>query len=378
MFVKKLTALVLLLSALCLTGCGLSQAPSGGTDAPAENSPRTVVQFDTLTKGVGQDGTDLYYYTYPSVDVTVEGSSGAGEAVTADANAALAPGEADLSPVTEAAGAAYGALDEAGRRSWNRQGYGLDRSVELMRCDGRVLSIQCTESRMAGGPHPTGRSFGLTYDLRTGERITPETLAVNSGALTEAVREYILDAAANDPNSDSFYSLEEFAAGVLQSGEWYLSPDGLAVFASPEEIAPYAVGSVVFVIPYSELAGVIKDEYIPNSAPRGGEDALSLSQGPADGATVQVNFGDGAAVKLTAREAVDGLALTELAYDGEGGCVPAYPILYVSRLEAGESLGLTLYSHAGRTLIAYGLTYGSCGEATIALSQEGGFELTKP
>ena len=62
---KKLTALVLLLSALCLTGCGLSQAPSGGTDAPAENSPRTVVQFDTLTKGVGQDGTDLYYYTYP-------------------------------------------------------------------------------------------------------------------------------------------------------------------------------------------------------------------------------------------------------------------------------------------------------------------------
>ena len=247
-----------------------------------------------------------------------------------------------------------------------------------MRCDGRVLSLQCTESRMAGGPHPTGRGFGLTYDLRTGERITPETLAVNSGALTEAVREYILDAAANDPNSDSFYSLEEFAAGVLQSGEWYLSPDGLAVFASPEEIAPYAVGSVVFVIPYSELAGVIKDEYIPNSAPRGGEDALSLSQGPADGATVQVNFGDGAAVKLTAREAVDGLALTELAYDGEGGCVPAYPILYVSRLEAGESLGLTLYSHAGRTFIAYGLTYGSGGEATIALSQEGGFELTKP
>ena len=46
----------------------------------------------------------------------MEGSSGAGEAVTADANAALAPGEADLSPVTEAAGAAYIVEDIPGLR----------------------------------------------------------------------------------------------------------------------------------------------------------------------------------------------------------------------------------------------------------------------
>ena len=134
-----------------------------------------------------------------------------------------------------------------------------------MRCDGRVLSLQCTESRMAGGPHPTGRGFGLTYDLRTGERITPETLAVNSGALTEAVREYILDTAANDPNSDSFYSLEEFAAGVLQSGEWYLSPDGPGRLRLAGGDRPLRRGQRCLRHPYSELAGVIKDEYIPNS-----------------------------------------------------------------------------------------------------------------
>ena len=79
---------------------------------------------------------------------------------------------------------------------------------------------------------------------------------------------------------------------------------GLAVFAAPEEIAPYAVGSVVFVIPYSELDGLLKPEYLPALSPKGGPDALSIGAGIEGAALSAVLDEGGVEFSLTASEEV--------------------------------------------------------------------------
>lgn len=370
---KKLLALAAALVIAALSGCGLSRTPVSGTapepsaSAAPETPPRAEVRFEVLTRGVKYGEADLYYYSFPQLDVDIEGSS-AGQALTEELNGLLTPSEDALAPVTEAAGAAYEALDEAGRSGWSRQGYGFDRSVELMRCGGRVLSVCVTDSRSLGAPHPNNSGFGITFDLKTGGRLAASAIAEDYPALTGKVRGYILASAAENPNAGAFYGLEDFAAGALESGEWYLSEDGLVIFAPPEEIAPYAVGSVSFVIPYAALEGLIKPEFLPEGGPQGGEGALSISQS-AEGATLRANLGGASSFALKAKEPVTGLLLSELVSDGEGGWVESRPLYYVSRLEAGESLGVTV---PWSGFIAYGIEYGGGEGCIISMDKDGG------
>ena len=370
---KRFASILLALSALCLAGCGQSGEPAsapGETQpaAAAENESRTTVRFDTMTGGVdyGDTDEDLYYYGFPSLQVSTE--DGAGETVTDELNARLTPSAADLEDVTENATAAYEALDEAGRREWDRHAYGFDRSVELARCDGRILSLVVTDSRSLGAPHPSNRSFGLTYDLATGELLSSDAITGDPNALEAKVRDYILASAAENPNAESFYGLEEFAESVLSGGEWYLNESGLVAFASQEEIAPYAVGTVAFVLPYSELDGLIKSEYLP-TPPEGGADDLEFTQ-DAEGATVFARLTGDAGIRLTARGSVTGLMLTELGVDADGGYTELYDMFYVSRLNPGESLGVKV---SGNLMFAYGVEYGAGETYVISGTPDAGY-----
>lgn len=53
------------------------------------------------------------------------------------------------------------------------------------------------------------------------------------------------------------------AAPELKNRHWYFAADGFHIVFDPYEIAPYAAGSITAAVPYSELGGVIKEEYLP-------------------------------------------------------------------------------------------------------------------
>ena len=343
---KKLFALALALLLFALAACGANEAgtasPGAGTEAsPAgpEESPRTAVRFQTLTKAAKCETGDLYTYSYPALELNTGSQSG--PALSRALNGALTPSEDTLSEVDSAARAAYEALDEAGRLDWMGVGYGFQRRAELMRCDGRVLSLLVSDSSSLGGPHPAGSGFGLSCDFASGELLSAEDIASDPAALAEKVERYVLDSAAENPNASAFYDLAAFAESALGEGRWYFADDGLAVFAAPEEIAPYAVGSVVFVLPYSELDGLLKPEYLPASSPKGGPGALSISAGIEGAALSAVLDEGGVEFSLTASEEVTDICVRRVAMDTDGSFYPQQTVLYLSRLSAGESLGLT-------------------------------------
>ena len=340
---KKFAAIVIALSLTALSACGVSASPVS-TPGPAEtaeseSTPRSVIGFEILTEAVKCGTGDLYTYTYPRLKVDT--GTKTGSVLTEELNAALTPAEDTLSDVDAAARDAYGALDEAGKLDWMGVGYGFDRKAELMRCDGRVLSLLVSDSRSLGAPHPSNSGFGLTCDLEDGRRLSVADIAEEPDALRKEVEDYILDSAMENVGAPTFYGLSGFAAGVLDSGQWYLSGGGLVAFAAPEEIAPYAVGSVVFDIPYSELEGLIKPEYLPQASPESGAGTLKISAGSSGAACSAVLDEGGVEFSLTASQEVRDICIHRVSMDTDGSFYPQELVLYVSRLGGGESLGLT-------------------------------------
>ena len=55
---------------------------------------------------------------------------------------------------------------------------------------------------------------------------------------------------------------EQPVIGEEQNECFYLTDDGLVIYYPPYELSYYARGFVEFVIPYSELYGYLKPEYV--------------------------------------------------------------------------------------------------------------------
>lgn len=376
---KKVFALILALSMLSLAACGTSgqsSSPSVPPSAPSseqpEESERVMVQFEALTKTVESDDVTVLTYTVPQVTVTLDDADTA-KKITDDINSMLTPDESTLDELANSAAEAYAALDEAGRESWVP--YGLTVTAEVTRGDSSVLSLYCTKSQMSGGPHPSNSSFGLNYNVSTGEKLTAEELASDTGMLDETVSKFVKEAAAGNENASAFYGVDDFADSALDGDGWYFSESGLTVFANPEEIAPYAQGTVVFTVPYSSLTSSLKASYFPDKL-IGSKEALEISSG-ADGTDVSAIIDeDGVGFKLTATENVTSISIDRVSMDSDGGFIITGQALYVSRLSSGEKLGLTT---AFMDMPLYSVSWGSGEQMLIGDSgKDGSLLLIEP
>ena len=138
---------------------------------------------------------------------------------------------------------------------------------EPMRIDGHVLSFFTNQTSYSGGA-ALHIGSGLTYDLFTGKvltledvlcsDVTPDDICplVNS-ALEALPEEYYLF-------SDYKNTVEQrFAVDFLTDDGWHLSTEGLCFTFDPYEIAPNSTGFIHALIPYSQLNGILRDEWFP-------------------------------------------------------------------------------------------------------------------
>ena len=138
---------------------------------------------------------------------------------------------------------------------------------EPMRIDGHVLSFFTNQTSYSGGT-ALHIGSGLTYDLFTGKVLTLEDVLcsevtaddicplVNS-ALEALPEEYYLFA-------DYKNTVEQrFADNFLTDDGWHLSTEGLCFTFDPYEIAPNSTGFIHALIPYSQLTGILRDEWFP-------------------------------------------------------------------------------------------------------------------
>ena len=234
-------------------------AAEESTDPEASEQPEALsaeVTFEEEQSTVDEDA--VTHMTAHSVvpTVTIEGASEAAAAIESALAERLTVTQETIDANVELAKEQYAGLTEEETATWG--GYSFLYSAEVVRSDG-VLSVLCTQTSFTGGAHDNVTSFGLTFDLSTGELLSASDISEDYVGLKAKVVESVTEQAAEYEEGELTGDINAFAEGVLDTEEWYLSDEGLVVFASPYEIAPYAAGTISFTIPYSELEGLLLD-----------------------------------------------------------------------------------------------------------------------
>lgn len=220
------------------------------------------VTFESQTSTVEEDG--VTYMTAESLvpTVTIDGGSAGGEAAEAieqTLTERLTVAQETIDEYAEMAREQYATLGDGDTEFWG--GYSQHYSAEVTRSEG-VLSVRCTLDSFTGGAHGSTDEFGLTFDLAKGQLLTAADLGPDIDALRAKVAESVAAQAAELEEGMISGDVGLFADGVLDTEQWYLSDEGLVVFAVTYEIAAYAVGPVYFTIPYSELGGLLNESLL--------------------------------------------------------------------------------------------------------------------
>ena len=122
-----------------------------------------------------------------------------------------------------------------------RQGF----SVTYLGLERMSLVFQRTESWQSG-PQQLGR----TFCLRTGRLLALHDLY--TGRYADSIYEYILDEIQREESS-YYENYKVNARKHLQEENYFLTPQGVALFYPPDTIAPEEKGVLHFTIPYSLL-----------------------------------------------------------------------------------------------------------------------------
>lgn len=142
--------------------------------------------------------------------------------------------------------------------------YGIDRTSHVSRIDNSVLSFVFTDVSFTGGVHPNSYSNARNYNLRTGELIHIADITDDFGNLKNLISNYIKQNALSENVQDMYYeNWQESIDDEIADYNWYFSEDGITIIINEYIIAPHAAGIIFFTIPYSELDGSIKPDFMP-------------------------------------------------------------------------------------------------------------------
>lgn len=145
-----------------------------------------------------------------------------------------------------------------------------------------ALSMMFSELTYLGGNHPMHSYFGFTFDLETGEALTlNDLLNPDNANAKSALMELFIAELSKQISSDWAFqtpseAINDVFSGVYHSQDgyniWGFTDDGLTITFSPYMIASYVAGYFTVTVPYAELDGIIKSDYMP--ADRSGAKAL--------------------------------------------------------------------------------------------------------
>lgn len=130
----------------------------------------------------------------------------------------------------------------------------------------RLVSVAGTYYSYTGGAHPNTVLVACNFDLEGGDFLTPEQLAEDSEAFSQAVYEEILRqidlwAEENGMGAEDLFweNYQEIAAG-WSSYAVSFDESGMSVAFSPYELAAYAAGSQIFRMDYDFLEPLLSGE----------------------------------------------------------------------------------------------------------------------
>lgn len=278
---KKVIA-VLMCICLALAGAACGTAPKnvepGITTVPTNivmtspsepyhseqlQQPMHAIVMPTASEEVlAQDGTVIFTRSYQRIQLILNGTD-VETVIASDLESRM---NSSLSGTTEIEN--YAREDYADSESWVP--YFTDLSYTPTRIDQSVVSLFCNHSIFSGGNHPYVTTDSVTYDLTTGSSLELGDILVEgySGADLSTLVGNVLAPMSDELFYDYEASLQDYFSGKLNSiTNWYFSRTGLCFHFAPIEIAPYSSGTITATIPYGELNGILREQYLPGEQP---------------------------------------------------------------------------------------------------------------
>lgn len=288
---KRVIALLLMMCTLTACASGAPEAADPAETAPKEQAaaPESIegtatfsqaapeqltyaVELETLADSAkAEDGTELAVRTYvlPRMSVEREDGTAVTEAATPEEETALAAAGTFNSQFES--WAASDNFDEI--TSWAEEErvfrvesglawhpYSLELTCEVYQTD-RLVSVRAEYYSNTGGAHPNTVLLAWNFDLTTGQFFTPELLAADGQAFSQAVTEELIrqsqeTAASYDMTPEDFFwsNYEEILAG-WSSYAVSFDETGMTVGFSPYELAAYAAGAQIYHLDYGQIAG---------------------------------------------------------------------------------------------------------------------------
>lgn len=245
--------------------------------SPPETVPGISVVMQPLAELLDDEGILVYCGYYTEAEVSIAGAESAAERISRELTKRLSEGGERGEELFEAASERYRGLDEDMQAIF--MPYTLSRQCEVMRGDGAVLSVLCTDRAYDGTAQGSDSYYGMSFSTQSGAALRLGDVFPDTGSLRALVRDSVLARVEQLENAGEFTGVREFVDSALDGEGWYLTGTGLGLKAAAGEIAPAELGEIGFEVPYTELEGLILSQYVPVEAgPEGasGPEAFSL------------------------------------------------------------------------------------------------------
>lgn len=277
---KRLFALSLaLVMALSLTACGGSKTPAAGSASTANTSAASSAPTSTkpadsapvLTRGdqvsediKADDGTVVVSVQYTPISISYPADAEVEKTIQKDLDKVVADFLKSSKEYEEEANSYYKEYLQSGGKAEDFSPYICSLDSKAIRQDTGVISALFSSYDFTGGAHGGLVTFARNYDTKTGKVLTMKDLgeSVSTLAIDNVVK--FVDAIQKDGDAfffDKVKADDESVQSMLETGNFYLSKDGLVLIDGEYLLQPYAAGIVEFTTSYDDLKGQLKEAY---------------------------------------------------------------------------------------------------------------------
>jgi len=136
-------------------------------------------------------------------------------------------------------------------------GSSLDISFKLLSPPGNFFSLKFYfTSYVKGAAHPFDYTQTANYDLEKGEDVTLDQLFLPGSDYLGVISAYCITKLQTS-EIRSVLSAEGAQPDAKNYRNWNITADGLIITFDEYQVAPYAVGPQLIIVPYSELQSII-------------------------------------------------------------------------------------------------------------------------
>ena len=197
-------------------------------------------------------------------DIVYPEASDAQKAIQKDLEQVVADFHKDSNKQEEDANTYYQEFLKSGGKKEEFTPYTFELTCKPLRADNGVVSILFYSYAYCGGAHGSLTTFARNYDAKTGKVLTMKDFGEEvSSLVTDNAVKFIN--AIQDTDDAFFYDKvkanDESVQSMLETGNFYLSKDGLVLIDGQYLLQPYAAGIVEFTTSYDDLRGKLNDEY---------------------------------------------------------------------------------------------------------------------